>query len=99
MAAGSGEDKGLIDLLGDAFDECAETVEEVTGRPAPRLRKSARICRKAKKTAKSVAVASQKMQAMAAKSSVPKVINKIKDRVKDVKIVGYQPYVTEEQDR
>lgn len=92
----SGEDKGLIDLLGDVFDECAEAVEEVTGRPAPRLRKSARICRRAKKTAKSVVVAGAKMQAMAAKSSVPKVINKIKDRVKDVKIVGYQPYVTEE---
>ena len=90
------EEKGLIDLLGDAFEECAGAIEEITGHPQPAMRKSARICRKVKKTATSVRVAGRKMKAMAEKSSVPKVVEKIGQALKNSKIVGYRPYVTEE---
>ena len=75
------EEKGLFDLLGEAFDECAGVVEELTGAPSPSLRKGARVCRKAKKTAVSLMVAGQKAQ---------RILRKRK------RVVGYRPYITEE---
>jgi hypothetical protein len=86
------EDKGIIGTLADVFDECAEAVEEMTGKPAKGLRKGARVCRKTRKTAKSIEAAAVKAQKVAVKaqnnSSIPKLINQIKN----TKIVGFQPY-------
>jgi hypothetical protein len=86
------EDKGIIGTLADVFDECAEAVEELTGKPADGLRKGARVCRKTRKTARSIEAAVAKAQKVAIKtqnnSSIPKLIHKIKN----TKIVGFQPY-------
>lgn len=89
------DDKGLIGTLADVFDECAEAVEEMTGKPADRLRKGARVCRKTRKTAKSIEAAVAKAQKVSVKvqknSSIPKLIHKIKN----TKIVGFQSYPNE----
>jgi len=85
-------DKGIIGTLGDVFDECAEAVEEMTGKPAEGLRKGARVCRKARKTAKSIEAAAAKTMRVSTKlqnnSSIPKLIKKIKE----TPIVIFQPY-------
>lgn len=86
------DDKGLIGTLADVFDECAEAVEEMTGKPANRLRKGARVCQKARKTAKSIEAAVAKAQKVSVKvqtnSSIPKLIHKIKN----TKIIGFKAY-------
>jgi len=92
------DDQGLIGTLADVFDECAEAVEEMTGKPADRLRKGARVCRKTRKTAKSIEAAVAKAQTVSAKvqknSSIPKLIHKIKN----TRIVGFQSYPTDSND-
>jgi DNA-binding ferritin-like protein len=89
------EEKGLVDTLAEIFDDCAEAVEDITGKPAEKLRKGARVCRKAKKAAVSVQVAAVKMkriQEKAHKSGAIDKVAKVAKRIKDAKIVTITPY-------